>query len=46
MLGAIGGCLVGLGLVAVPGVGPLSQLATPALAATLIGAGIVGSTGA
>jgi hypothetical protein len=47
MLGAIGGCLVGLGLVAVPGVGPFVAVATSgtALAATLIGAGIGVATG-
>lgn len=42
MLGAIGGCLVGIGLLAVPGVGALVAVGTSgtALAATLAGAGI------
>lgn len=42
MLGAIGGCLVGLGILAVPGVGPLVAVGTSgaAFGTTLVGAGI------
>lgn len=42
MLGAIGGCLVGLGILAVPGIGLVVTVVTSgtALAATLLGAGI------
>ena len=42
MLGAIGGCLVGIGLVAVPGVGLVLAVGTSgaALASTLTGTGI------
>lgn len=42
MLGAIGGCLVGLGIIAVPGVGPLVAIGTSgaAFGTTLVGAGI------
>lgn len=47
MLGAIGGCLVGLGLLAVPGVGLLVGVGTSgmALGTTLAGAGIGAATG-
>ena len=42
MLGAIGGCLVGLGILAVPLVGPIVAVGTSgtALAATLVGVGV------
>lgn len=42
VLGAIGGCLIGIGLVVVPGVGALVAVGTSgiALAATLAGAGV------
>lgn len=42
MIGAIGGCLVGLGLLVVPGIGSVVAVGTSgmALAATLAGAGI------
>lgn len=47
MLGAIGGCLVGLAISAVPGVGLIVAVGTSgtALAATLAGAGIGGASG-
>lgn len=47
LLGAIDGCLIGLGLLAVPGVGPIVAVATSgtALAATLAGAGIGAASG-
>lgn len=42
MLGAMSGCFVGLGILAVPGVGPIIAVGTfgTALAATLVGTGI------
>ena len=42
MLGAIGGCLVGLGILAVPLVGPIVAVGTSgtALTATLVGVGV------
>lgn len=40
LLGAIGGCLVGLGILAVPGVVVVVASAGTALAATLVGAGV------
>jgi hypothetical protein len=42
MVGALGGCLVGIGILAIPGVAPLIAVGTSgtALAATIAGAGI------
>lgn len=47
MIGAIGGCLVGLGLLAMPGVGLVVAIGTSgtALATTLAGAGIGAASG-